>query len=789
MTRARRILAGVACAVLVLFAILPVPATAQVAVRSSVTATRIPLGETVTWVVSVDGAMGAEEPGIPALDFARVHSLGQSQNVTWVNGKMSTRTVFQFRLTPLREGSFAIPSVTVRARGRVYSTDPIPIEVIPGQSGLLPALEGGTARLKLVATIEPKEVVVGQPVVLTMRLYQGARLLADPQYAAPETPRFYAEPTGPGRTYYEGSGPSRWLIGERKTVLYPTVAGRLVIGPAHMTCLVADFDAPEGIEVELASLPVAIVAQPLPPAPSGFEGAVMDGSLSATVNRSRVRADESVELTFRLSGTGNIRLAPIPGYAELADFQIFDRQVEDSLDVERGRAAGTKIVRYTLLPRRTGPLALPPVRYVAFAPGAGYRTLAWSGTTIEVEPGLARTGVSAATVRRVLAPTRVPGGSAFGAGRPYLAFGLVALGLVFWLLSLRKVSNPARAKAREQASAEARSLLERLAVVRSGNEPREFWRVAEEALDRIEDEEPEARSGLADLRALVARARYAPGGGGDAEMAETAHRIESIVSQRQKAWQLEARAARPRWAVALAALAALLGAASFALATRAILVRPADSLLEERLSSAAQALEGRHIPEAQAELRSLWDGGARRPGIALDLALASYYERELGDAALWTERARRLDPRHPLGMALERALDQEGAWKGLPRGVRARTTGGEIAFLAAVLALVGLSALAFRRERPGMRWAGRSALVLALGLGLLAAGRGASGEAPGRGIVLVDTVLANAPGGSGDVELEAGRAVWLEGTSAGWTRVRAGEQVRGFIPSDRVQPI
>jgi hypothetical protein len=70
-----------------------------------------------------------------------------------------------------------------------------------------------------------------------------------------------------------------------------------------------------------------------------------------------------------------------------------------------------------------------------------------------------------------------------------------------------------------------------------------------------------------------------------------------------------------------------------------------------------------------------------------------------------------------------------------------------------------------------------------------AARGGSEGEGPGRGVVLADTPLATAPGGRGDVELEAGRAVWLEGTDRGWTRVRAGSSVRGYVPANRVREI
>ena len=189
-------------------------------------------------MVSVDGAMGVEAPVVPQIDFARIEFQGSSQQMSFVNGVMSQRTVFQFQLTPSRTGRFQVPAVTVRAKGGVYATDPIAIEVTPPQPGMAPSMAAnGRVRLRLVASAAPRAVVVGEPVVYTIRFYQGTRILGSPDYRGPETPRFYVEPTGPGTTAYEGTGPDRWLVGERRTVLYPTVTGRLTIGPATMACL------------------------------------------------------------------------------------------------------------------------------------------------------------------------------------------------------------------------------------------------------------------------------------------------------------------------------------------------------------------------------------------------------------------------------------------------------------------------------------------------------------------------------------------------------------------------
>ena len=769
-------------AALALLALVLVPSVArgEVAVRSTVTATRIPLGESFDWVVSVDGAMGAEEPVVPRIDFARLDFQGSSQEMSFVNGQMSARTVFQFHVTPTRMGKFQIPTVTVRAKGGVYATDPIAIEVTPPQPGAHPSLvgAGGRPRLRLVASAAPRTVVVGEPVIYTIRFFQGTRILGEPQYRGPDTPRFYVEPTGTGSTYYEGTGPDRWLVGERKTVLYPTVSGRLTIGPATMACLVADYNNPDGVEVDLSSDPVPIDVRPLPPAPAGFSGTVADARLTGAVDRAQVRADEAVQLTFRLSGTGNLRLAAPPAFANLPDFEVFDRKIDDSLAVEEGSPSGTKIVRYTLLPRRPGTLDLPPVGYVVYVPGEGYRALDWSGARITVTPGMGR-GLSAGAARFALVPTRVPGGTPWTAARPWTAAALLALALAFALPRLlTRDANPGSGHERVLAFD---ALLAGLGEARGKGDVREFWRRAEAALALVPPGAAE------ELRAQIARARYAPGGGSPAEMDATYGRIDDLLKAERARVRALDRPRTPAWLRGLTLALIVVGLGLAGTGVYRALSAPSDAELLARLAQAAAALSSDAKPAARAALIGLWNEGAHRPGVALDLAIAAWYDRRLGEATLWTERARRLDPRHPLVHELIRALTQEGAWEGLPVGMRARTTGGELAFAAAVLAALSLLTLAFRRR--ALRIAGLGTLALALVLAIVAGQSGAAGEAPGRGIVLVETPLAERPGGGGDVVLEAGRAVWLEGTSGGWTRVRAGSQVRGFVPAARVRAI
>jgi len=219
----------------------------------------------------------------------------------------------------------------------------------------------------------------------------------------------------------------------------------------------------------------------------------------------------------------------------------------------------------------------------------------------------------------------------------------------------------------------------------------------------------------------------------------------------------------------------------------AIATAPRDAELAPKLAHAARLLGAGQVAAGDQELRALWNAGARRPGVAFDLAVAAYYAKRLGECALWTERGRRLDPRQPVASDLAQALAQQDAWEGLPVGVLAQTTAGELVVAGLVFAALALFAFAFGGR--GLRGIGLALCVLALAALGMGAREAFVGQAPGRAIVIQETPLADAPNGPGNVTLEAGRAVWLLEPAGTWQHVRVSPQVDGFVPRRAVTAI
>src|SRR4029450_13681574 len=92
----------------------PVPrAAAEITVEAHLDSDAVSLGEQATLTVTVQGSGDASRPALPDMPDFRVFPAGTARNFSFVNGKMSSATVYTFLLSPKREGTFTIPPIGV----------------------------------------------------------------------------------------------------------------------------------------------------------------------------------------------------------------------------------------------------------------------------------------------------------------------------------------------------------------------------------------------------------------------------------------------------------------------------------------------------------------------------------------------------------------------------------------------------------------------------------------------------------------------------------------------------
>ncbi|MBI3551420.1 MAG: protein BatD [Elusimicrobia bacterium] len=402
---------------------LPGSCWAQVTISAEVDKTDVALNDQIVLAVTVTGPQTSlPEPEIPSLPNFSIYSSGRNQNITFVNGSVSSSIIFTYVLEPRFVGKGVIPPIAVVYQGHRAQTSPIEIQVgRPGASAPTPTQQApGPARANPIPAAPPqrapaaaapqppprerKAVVAGAPVfvqavadkktafvneqvTLTVRFYTSVNLLGNPQYIAPKTDGFLAEDLPPERHGNTVISNRTYYFSEIKTALFPAQAGRLGVGPATVRVQIqqnvnvdpfaTDFfekffsqGLVSAVTRDLVSEPLSIAAQALPEAdkPKDFSGAVGRFSIAAAVDRSSVKVGDAVGLTVTVGGVGNLKAIGDPRMPELPSWRVYDTVTSLNLEKKDDKVQGSKVFKTVLVPRVSGDLQVPAIGFSYFDP-------------------------------------------------------------------------------------------------------------------------------------------------------------------------------------------------------------------------------------------------------------------------------------------------------------------------------------------------------------------------------------------------------------------------------------
>ncbi len=382
--------------------------------------TEVTEGGAITLTVTLEGfSRQAGDPEVPRIDGFEIYGRGSSTNIALINGKLSSSTSQSYQLVAQRAGTYVLPPVKVQDRGRVYQSEPITLKVLPAgarppagsgappagggrPSGPAPAAERADGR-SLYAELEASktEVYLDEQIVLRFRLYQRADVtvyeLSD--FSPPATEGFWREDLGQQAEQRVRLGNDVYIVREVAWVLFPTTSGDLVIGPGSVVAHVPDrtrrgffssmFDR-RPVEVATKSLRVRVKPLPTAGRPADFSGSVGQYEISAAFDPPQTRQGEAVALTVRVRGTGHIQTIGAPRWPEWEGLRVFDSGEAVSVSKTAGRVEGEKTFTQVLVPARSGPLAVAPIRFSYFDPARErYVSVATPVLTLDVQPAAA----------------------------------------------------------------------------------------------------------------------------------------------------------------------------------------------------------------------------------------------------------------------------------------------------------------------------------------------------------------------------------------------------------------
>ena len=342
---------------------------------------------------------------------------GKSTSISIVNGKRtkSVQSTYTYVLRAVSTGKFTVPAASAQMKGKTITSSPISVEVVNGSSqtsrpqsssqpGTQSASQSSGADIFLVMSVNKKNVVVGEPLMATLKLYQRVNIAGFETVNFPSFNGFWSQeleaPTNIEfvRETYDGRIYNAALL--RKFVLIPQQEGVITIDPAELVCLVqirvssggssifdGFFDDYKTIRQKAVSEPIKINVKALPAgAPASFAGGVGTFAISAELSKDVVKTHEAASLIITVSGEGNVSLLEAPKVNFPPDMEVYDTKVSDK--IAKGGLRGSKVYEFPFIPRSYGDFEIEPVKYTYYdVHQQKYVTLQTAPLTLKVEKG------------------------------------------------------------------------------------------------------------------------------------------------------------------------------------------------------------------------------------------------------------------------------------------------------------------------------------------------------------------------------------------------------------------
>lgn len=397
-------------ALCVLWGVVATQAIAQsVSVEATVSETTIYTGERISLSIEISGDFNnISRPDLPQLEGFRLLSStpSTSRSYSYVNGESSTSYTYSYYLIAQKEGNYQIPPISITIDGTEYETDPIEVRNVD-RNASAKSDESNRPDIFLQMQVSDEQPVTGQQVITDVVLYfkDGLEVTSYQPIPGWKAEGFWKEEL---ESSQRPQAASTIINGVRyrkarllQFSLFPTKSGELEISPYEIVVNVrstrsgndsfSSFFGGFGNnqrQIELQSDPLTVDVQGLPADNEvNYVGAVGSFSISRSINTRSIRAGESVEVTTRIEGTGNIPLISKPDYELPEGMEVYEPQEATDLNRRNSQISGNKTFTDVVIARSPGSYTIPEKDVAYFDPANDrYVEETLSAITFEVLP-------------------------------------------------------------------------------------------------------------------------------------------------------------------------------------------------------------------------------------------------------------------------------------------------------------------------------------------------------------------------------------------------------------------
>jgi len=379
---------------------------------------------------------------IAALQFSGFDLLSgpnssQSFSTTIVNGQTTQSNTFSYSYTlrAQKEGTFTIPAATFIVDGNQVKSNSIQIKVVASQQSSTPQQQQqqGTHKQQQMPTFDNNEVFVrasasktnpyqGEQVIITHKLYVGQSVNGGYRINSATMPTqsglwsyTLGDPNAENVAKPEVLNGKKYNVHEiRRTAVFPQKTGEITVTPMELDFLAnvitqqssgdPFFDHffggrqnAQNYNLDLKSNTVQLNVKSLPQnnKPEDFSGLVGQFTMSSSLSRAQLKANDATNLTVTLSGTGNIQHIDPLDIIFPSDFDVTEPRVTDNINTKGNSITGSRIFEYVIIPRNEGTFTIPKAMFSFFDPQTGtYKILMTEEYTLQIEKGTGQLSVS-----------------------------------------------------------------------------------------------------------------------------------------------------------------------------------------------------------------------------------------------------------------------------------------------------------------------------------------------------------------------------------------------------------
>ncbi|MCK9244044.1 MAG: BatD family protein [Candidatus Marinimicrobia bacterium] len=383
--------------------------------------------DVLIYTINIEGVSDFPNVSPPeSPDFVLISGPSQSSSIQIINGQMTASKTISWQIAPTRTGQLTIKPISIKYRGKTYTTDLVTVNVTSASSGqqkpstppsgaTRPAPGASTDSRReevfLKATVPQQTVYKGQELVVTFDLYyRNVRTFG--RKKLPDARGFWIEefpaPSQPTITNETINGVPYRKATIQQIALFATTTGELTIDPMVIDCEVVQpsqrrrsifddffedsfFNDPffSGTKVvTIESAPLKIQVKPLPEKgkPSAFNGAVGSFKIESSIDNPQVKQDQALTLRYKISGNGNINALKLTPLILPNSVEVFEPKIDKIINKSGGTIGGSVTYEYVLIPRRPGQLTIPALQFAYFDPQTeAYRTLTTRSFNLKID--------------------------------------------------------------------------------------------------------------------------------------------------------------------------------------------------------------------------------------------------------------------------------------------------------------------------------------------------------------------------------------------------------------------